>query len=53
MREAAEAADDVGVHLGPFERLGVARSAIERDTALLVGERFGMLERQVEEATLR
>ena len=53
VREAAEAADDVGVQLGPFEGVGVAARAVERDAALLVGERLGMLERQVEEAALR
>src|SRR3974390_2367146 len=53
MREAAEPADDVGMQLGPFDRVRVAGRAVERDAALLVGERFGMLERQVEEAALR
>ena len=49
MRKAAEPADDVGVQLGPFHEVGVAGRAEQRDAALLVGERLGVLERQVEE----
>src|SRR6185437_7107793 len=28
VREAAEPADDAGMHLGPFQRVGVARGAV-------------------------
>src|SRR5882757_9631319 len=52
MREAAEAANDIGVMLGPFGRIRVAARAIEGDAALLVGEIFRMLERQIEEHPL-
>src|SRR5712671_7003491 len=52
VREAAEPADDVGVMLGPFDRLRVVGRAVEGDAALLVGELFRMLERQVEEHPL-
>src|SRR5262249_54983779 len=47
--ESAEAADDVGVQFRPFEGVGIAARAVERDAALLVGEILGMLERQIEE----
>ena len=53
MGEAAEAADDVGVQLRPFQQVGIAGRAKQREAALLIGERLGMLERQVEEAAAR
>ena len=52
MRETAEAADDVGVELGPFQQFGVARPRAQREASFLIGERFGMLERQIEELAL-
>ena len=53
VREAAEAADDVGVDSAHFNAVGVADRAVERDAALLVGEVFRMLERQIEETAHR
>src|SRR5438445_4462323 len=53
VREAAEAADDVGVQLGPFQEIGIAQRADQRDGAFLIGKLFGMLERQIEEQPLR
>src|SRR3981081_2048079 len=52
VREAAEPANDVGMQFGPFDRIGVAGCAVEGDAALLVGEIFRMLERQIEERPL-
>src|SRR5262249_46605213 len=49
VREAAEAADDVGVPLGMFQEFVVAVAACQVDAALLVGEIFRMLERKIEE----
>src|SRR4051812_44391821 len=49
VREATEAANDVGMQFGPFGRIRVAARAIEGDATLLVGELFRVLERQVKE----
>src|SRR5262245_51312620 len=49
MGEAAEAADDVGVVLGIFQAVVVAQRAVEGDAAFLVGQRFRVHERQIEE----
>src|SRR5262249_29385037 len=53
VREAAEPADNVRMQLGPFDRIGIAARAVERDAPLLVGNLFGMLQRQIEESALR
>src|ERR1700716_3241602 len=52
VREAAEAANDIGMQFGPFDRIRVAGCAVESDAALLVGELFRVLERQVKEHPL-
>ena len=52
VREAAEAADDVGVQLRPFQQLRRRRWRGTARAALLVGQRFRMLERQIEELPL-
>src|SRR6185312_16783955 len=49
MREAAEACDDVVMHLRPLQAVGVARGRIERDAPVLVRHVLGVLERQIEE----
>ena len=47
--EAAEAADDVGVQLRPLQKFGVTSRREQRAAMLLVGQMFGVLERQIEE----
>src|SRR6185503_16033152 len=49
VRKAAEATDDVGMNVRPFEAVGVARGLIAQEPALLVDQTLGMLERQIEE----
>src|SRR5262249_8593330 len=52
MGKPPEPADDVGMNLGMFDGLLVARLAAQRDAALLVGQILGVHERQMEEAPL-
>src|ERR1700737_2044781 len=52
VREGAEARDDVGVDLRIAVGFSAAGAARQRERALLVGEIFRMLERQVEEHAL-
>src|SRR4051812_21338587 len=52
MRETSEAPDDFGMQLCPAREVGIVERAHERDRALLVGEAFGVLERQIEEQAL-
>ena len=48
MREAPEAADDVGMQFGIFEVLGIVGVAEQLHAAKLVGDLLGMHERQIE-----
>src|SRR5450631_3385187 len=50
VREAAEAADDVGVDFRPFQPVGVADRLVKRKAALLIGEVFRVFEWQIKEA---
>src|ERR1043165_3653309 len=50
MRETAEAANNIGVDLGPFQAIGIARRFVKRQAAFLILHVFRMLERQIEEA---
>src|SRR6516225_12494851 len=52
VREAPEAADDVGMSLDVSRELIVAIAARERHAAFLIGEIFRVLERQIEELAL-
>src|SRR5690349_24306227 len=52
MRKSSEAPDDIGVQLRPSRKIGIAKLADERDSTLLVGQAFGMLEREIKEHTL-
>src|SRR5262245_10983138 len=52
VREAPEAADDVGMSPGVSRELIVAIAARERHAAFLIGEIFRVLERQIEELAL-
>src|ERR1700730_6816192 len=53
MREAAETADDVAVHLRILERAGIVRAEAELAAALLVGERLRVHVGQIEELPFR
>src|ERR1039458_6332790 len=46
VREAAEAADDIGVPFRPFQAVGVIARAIERDRPFLISEFLRMHEWQ-------
>src|SRR5205823_10685836 len=46
--KAAEAPNNIGVQLRPFQSFGIAAAAAERHATLLVGWVFGVLERPVE-----
>jgi hypothetical protein len=50
VREAAETADDIGMQFRPFDTVGIARGLEQSHRALLIGEVFRVLERQIEEA---
>src|SRR5450759_3486549 len=50
VREAAEAADDIGVPFRPFQAVGVIARAIERDRPFLISELLRMHEWQIEKA---
>src|SRR5882762_8689629 len=52
MRETSEAPDDIGMQLCPARKVGTAERADERNRALLVGQAFGVFERQIEEQPL-
>ena len=52
MREAAEAADDVGVQSCPFQQIGMVQRTHQGEAALLVGKVFRVLEREIEEQPL-
>src|SRR5712691_10155244 len=52
VREAAEAADDLGVLLGVFEEFVIAISARQFDAALLIRQMLRMHERQIEKLAL-
>src|SRR5258705_9045363 len=52
MRETSEAPDDFCMQLCPAREVGIVERAHKRDGALLVGEVFGVLERQIEEQAL-
>src|SRR6185437_2378999 len=53
VREAPEAADDIGMQLGIFEVLGIGRIAEQFDSAKLVGDLLRMHERQIEKLAQR
>ncbi len=50
VRKASEAPNDVGVDFRPFQTIGIADCLEECGGALLIGEIFRMLKRQLEEA---
>src|SRR5262249_43518791 len=50
--EAPEAANNVGVQLGPFEHCSIAELTEQPDATLLVRQRFTVLERHIEELAL-
>src|SRR6185437_934237 len=50
VREAPEAADNIGVYFRPFQPIRIARRLVKGDAALLVGNILGMFEGQIEEA---
>src|ERR1700704_2125334 len=52
MRETPETSDDVGVDLCPADKIGITEFAHKCNGALLVGQAFGVLERQIEEQAL-
>ena len=49
MPKAAEARDDVAMEPRIFELIGVAEHFIQRDAAVLIRQRLGMHEWQIEE----
>src|SRR5262249_40808080 len=49
MRGTSEAPNDIGVQLGPAAQVVTTERVYERDGALLVGQAFRVLERQIEE----
>src|SRR5262245_29444101 len=52
MWKTSEAPDDFGMQFCPAGKVGIAERAHQCDGALLVGEAFGVLERQIEEQAL-
>jgi hypothetical protein len=50
VREPAEAADDIGMYFGPFEILGISRSLVESDPALLIGKVLRVLKGKIKKA---
>ena len=53
MREAAETTDHVAMRFGVFHVVRVAKGGAQGNAAVLVGDVFGMFERQVEEHAQR
>src|SRR5215475_8604434 len=53
MRETSESPDDIGVQLGPADKIGITECAHKPSGALLVGQIFGVLEGEIEKQPLR